>query len=123
MGWGRAGKDGLCKRGIAGQRGGSTLAGDSWREVGSRELGRGRRHHPLRLRVCLAKEFLIPGLCLDKQEGVRRESQTERESKLALGQDANLLHGPFAPESEAPPHLLSLNTGLSPLHHNATDPV
>lgn len=77
-----AGKDGVCKRGIAGQGGGSTLAGESWREVGSRELGRGRSHHPLRLGVCLAKGFLIPGLCLDKQEGLR-ESQTERERKKA----------------------------------------
>lgn len=93
-----AGKDGVCKRGIAGQGGGSTLAGESWREAGSRELGRGRSHHWLRLGVCLAKEFLTPGLCLDKQEGLR-ESQTEREreSKLARGQDASLFHGPCAP--------------------------
>ena len=54
-------------------------AGESWREVGSRELGRGRNHHLLRLGVCLAKEFLLPGLCLDKQEEGLRESQTERE--------------------------------------------
>lgn len=81
MGWGGVGKDGICKSGIAGQSGGSTLAGESWREVGSRELGRGRNHHLLRLGVCLAKEFLLPGLCLDKQEEGLRESQTESERK------------------------------------------
>lgn len=30
---------------------------ESWRELGSREKGMGRRYHPRGLEVCLAEEF------------------------------------------------------------------